>query len=399
MSTSRVLKTCSGGRPSTSAASSPKDRAPGSCSYTCWVKGTSAAASATVAGVPEASRRGTGRAYAAGPVRPGRRSMPRGWHRRPRARPRARHPCRGSRATSAGLPRGGCRSGRSRRTRATAPRSSPASMRGAVVLAPERHPALGLVRLGLVHPALADERHVADDARGREAGQVAHDRLLQVLGLLEREPPVLGERDHVAHVEVVRGDRRLVLQREAEVEQRLGGVVDATHQHALVAHVAHAGVEHRPGGLRHERGDRLGAVDVGVDGERDTARAGLGADPGHALDDVVLQPVLGQAHERLGREPDVADVVDLEQLVEEPLEVLPRHVGHVATGDDDVAHLGRAVQVVEHRGVAVDRLAGQLELGELRASSCRPGPSACSGRSTAGRSAASRPAPWWGSGG
>ena len=92
----------------------------------------------------------------------------------------------------------------------------------------------------------------------------------------------------------------------------------------------------------------------------------LAHDAGHALDDVVLQPVLGQAHQRLGGEPDVADVVDLEQLVEEPLEVLPRHVGHVAAGDDDVAHLGGAVQVVEHRGVAVDRLAGQLELGELR---------------------------------
>jgi hypothetical protein len=34
-----------------------------------------------------------------------------------------------------------------------------------------------------VHPALADERHVADDARRGEAGQVAHDRVLQVLGL------------------------------------------------------------------------------------------------------------------------------------------------------------------------------------------------------------------------
>ncbi len=147
------------------------------------------------------------------------------------------------------------------------------------MLAPERHPALGLVGLGLVHPALADVRHVADDARRGEPGQVAHDRLLEVLGLLEREPPVLGERDHVAHVEVVRRDRRLVLQREAEVEQRLGGVVDPAHQHALVAHVAHAGVEHRPGGLRHQRRDRLGAVDVGVDGQRHPARAGLGADP------------------------------------------------------------------------------------------------------------------------
>ncbi len=31
-------------------------------------------------------------------------------------------------------------------------------------------------------PALADERHVADDPRGGEAGQVAHDPVLQLLG-------------------------------------------------------------------------------------------------------------------------------------------------------------------------------------------------------------------------
>jgi hypothetical protein len=64
-------------------------------------------------------------------------------------------------------------------------------------------------------------------------------------------------------------------------------------------------------------------------------------------------------------EPDVADGVDLEQLVEEALEVLPRQVGDVAAGDDDIAHPRGALEVVEHRGIPVDRLARELELGDL----------------------------------
>ena len=118
-----------------------------------------------------------------------------------------------------------------------------------VVLGPVRDAVVAVVRLELVHPALADERYVADDPRRREAGQVAHDAVLQLLGPGHRHPPVLAERDHVAHVEVVRHDLGAIEQREAEVEQRVVVVVDAAHQHALVADVADAGVEHRPGRL------------------------------------------------------------------------------------------------------------------------------------------------------
>src|SRR3954452_6967101 len=51
---------------------------------------------------------------------------------------------------------------------------------GAVVLLPVRD-AADLVVLGqLVHPALPDVRHVADDPRRREAGQVPEDAVLQV---------------------------------------------------------------------------------------------------------------------------------------------------------------------------------------------------------------------------
>ena len=75
---------------------------------------------------------------------------------------------------------------------------------------------------------------------------------------------------------------------------------------------------------------------------RDRASAGH---PGHALDHVRLQPVLRQAHERLRRQPDVPDVLDLQQPGQERLEVPPRQVRDVAAGDDDVAHLRGAAQV------------------------------------------------------
>ena len=107
-------------------------------------------------------------------------------------------------------------------------------------------------------------------------------------------------------------------------------------------------------------------VDVGVDRDRDPALAGRRADPGHALDDLGLQPVLRQRHQGLGGQPDVADVLDLEQRGEERLEPRPRHVGHVAAGDHDVAHAGRAAQVVEHVAEPVVGLADELQLVDDR---------------------------------
>ncbi len=107
-------------------------------------------------------------------------------------------------------------------------------------------------------------------------------------------------------------------------------------------------------------------VDVGVDREADAARPGGAGDPAHALDDLVLEPVLRQPHQRLGGQPDVADVLDLEQLGEELLEPRPRHVGDVAAGDHHVAHAGVGAQVVEHLGVPVDRLAEELQLVDRR---------------------------------
>src|SRR6266540_600347 len=51
----------------------------------------------------------------------------------------------------------------------------------AVVLRPVGDAALAVVFDEHVHPALADERDVADDAGGGVAGQVAHDVVLELL--------------------------------------------------------------------------------------------------------------------------------------------------------------------------------------------------------------------------
>ena len=120
---------------------------------------------------------------------------------------------------------------------------------GAVVLRPVRDALLAVVLGDLVHPALPDEGHVADDARRREARQVPHDVVLELLRLRHRDPPVLGVGDHVAHVEVVRQDLRVVEQREAQLEQVLRRGVHAAQQHALVAHVAEAHLEQLLRGL------------------------------------------------------------------------------------------------------------------------------------------------------
>ena len=49
--------------------------------------------------------------------------------------------------------------------------------------ADEDRPALAVVLVDLVHPALADVGHVDGDARRGEAGEVAHDVVLELLGL------------------------------------------------------------------------------------------------------------------------------------------------------------------------------------------------------------------------
>ena len=101
---------------------------------------------------------------------------------------------------------------------------------GEIVLGPVGDATLAVVAGDLVYPPFPEIRHVTDDARGGESGEIAHDLVLQLLCLPQRDPPVLGIRDHVAHVEVVRADAGLIEEREAEVEQLLLIVVDPAHR-------------------------------------------------------------------------------------------------------------------------------------------------------------------------
>ena len=98
--------------------------------------------------------------------------------------------------------------------------------------------------------------------RGVAKPEVAHDGVLQVLGLGDGDSPVLGVWDRRADVEVVGHDLGPVEQGEAELEQVLGGGVDPAEQHALVADVAKAHVVQRAGGLGDQGGELVGVVDV-----------------------------------------------------------------------------------------------------------------------------------------
>ena len=215
-----------------------------------------------------------------------------------------------------------------------------------------------------MHPALPHVGDVTHDPRRGEPGQVAHDLVLQALRLAEREPPVLAARDHVAHVEVVGHDLRLVEEDEAQVQQGTRAVVHAPQQHSLVADVADAGLEHGPRRPCHQRGDRLGRVHVGVDGDADAALPRAGAEPPHPGPHVVAEPVLGESHQRLGGQPDVADVLHVQQVGDEGLEPGPRQVGHIAAGDHHVPHPGRSLQVTDHGGQPVVPRHAELVLAD-----------------------------------
>src|SRR5579859_257531 len=57
----------------------------------------------------------------------------------------------------------------------------------AVILCPVGNAQLPVVLLHLVHPALADKRHIANDTWRGESGQVAHDVVLQLLRFMDRQ--------------------------------------------------------------------------------------------------------------------------------------------------------------------------------------------------------------------
>src|SRR5260221_7076360 len=89
----------------------------------------------------------------------------------------------------------------------------------AVIFCPVGNAQLPVVFLQLVHPALADKRHIADDARRGKSRQIAHDVVLQLLRFMMRQAPVLGVGNHVALIVVVRHDFAVIEQRKTKLQQ------------------------------------------------------------------------------------------------------------------------------------------------------------------------------------
>ena len=178
---------------------------------------------------------------------------------------------------------------------------------------------------------------------------------------------MLRERDHVAHVEVVGHDLRAIEQPEAQVEQRVRVGVDAVEDHALVADVADAGVEHRPGRLGHQRGDRVGVVDVGVDRDRDPALPWRSS-PTRVIPSTTSgcsqccgSPISALVASRMSRMFSISS--------RSVRKASSRGQGMLATSPPETTTSrtdGRAAQVVEHVAEPVVRLADELQLVDDR---------------------------------
>ena len=104
---------------------------------------------------------------------------------------------------------------------------------------------------------------------------------------------------------------------------------------------------------------------MGVDRDLDAALVRPLRDRVVPRQHLVLEEVLRDPHQALGRDADVADVLDVEQVEQPLLQPLDRDVGHVAAGDHDVADARRASEVVEHRVPALVLLHLELVLQDL----------------------------------
>ncbi len=234
--------------------------------------------------------------------------------------------------------RAACRSGRSTRSSLVSASASACLDRGAVVLGPVRDAVLAVVLGDHVHPPLPDERHVAHDPRRGVPGQVAHHVVLQLLGVPDRHPPVLG----------VAGSCRTCRSSTAGSRPRPAARSTGRAGPAVVAFTPRMSTPWlRTSRTPTSSSIRAARATSGVSeltwltwvctARLTPRRCGGDRDPVQAFHDVALQPVLGQAHQGLGGQPDVAHGRHREQAHQVRLELLPRHVGDVAAGDHHVA--------------------------------------------------------------
>jgi hypothetical protein len=83
---------------------------------------------------------------------------------------------------------------------------------------------------------------------------------------------MFGVRDHVADVEVVGKDLRVIEEHEAKIQELLRRRVHPAQQDALVPDVAESGVQEHLRRLPYQGGDLLRRVHVRVDGDVHTSR-------------------------------------------------------------------------------------------------------------------------------
>ena len=105
-------------------------------------------------------------------------------------------------------------------------------------------------------------------------------------------------------------------------------------------------------------------VDVGVQRQVYPAGGGKVRHATNSVEHLLLQPVLRQRGQRLRRQADIADGVNLEQLREKRFQPRPGDVRHIPAGHDDITHRRCGAQVVQHSVLPVGRLQGQPGLAD-----------------------------------
>src|SRR5262249_18377516 len=97
------------------------------------------------------------------------------------------------------------------------------------------------------------------------------------------------------------------------LEQRTRVAVDASEQYPLVAHIAKPELENFLGRLRYQRRDLVWVIDVRVQGQVDTGAPRLLSEALEGKEDLALEKVLRDPHQRLARQADIPDVPDIHQ--------------------------------------------------------------------------------------
>src|SRR6267142_2195768 len=132
--------------------------------------------------------------------------------------------------------------------------------------------------------------------------------MLQLLRFLDRQSPMLGVRDHVALIEVVRHDLGVVKKRETKIEKLFWRGVDAAQEYSLISNVVKTNVEQFADGLGDKWRHLAGVIHVRVEREVDAALVRFLRETREAGHYVILQEMLRNAHQAFGGQANVFDI-------------------------------------------------------------------------------------------